>query len=109
MPDFKLKDNEEIKLIKENILIKANTNEFILTLFITNYRLILFKDINKDLLYNTFLSSRLVSIPKNNEMVFSSSLKDLKSVRYENSRNILIFKDHKKLTIYGEDLRHYLS
>ncbi len=33
MSNFKLKEYEEIKLIKENIPIKANENEFILTLY----------------------------------------------------------------------------
>ena len=52
MKNFKLKENEEIITIEENIPVKANENNFTLTMFLTNKRLILFKDINNELEYN---------------------------------------------------------
>ena len=64
MNELKLNNNEDVILIKEDINVKANENNFVLTLFLTNERIILLKDINKELSYNNILNANGVQIPK---------------------------------------------
>ena len=57
MKKFKLKSDEELIKIYSNIEVEANENKFILTLFLTNNRLVLLKNINKEPEFNAFLAS----------------------------------------------------
>lgn len=110
MKNFKLKKGEELKKILKNIEVKANDNKYILTLFLTTERLVLLKDINKDLEYNTFLLTRLVEIPENLEVVFDLELNKIKSVHFNHGINEITFIDNDNiLKIYAENISKYLK
>lgn len=105
MKNFKLKKEEELKKIQKDIEVEANENQFILTLFLTTRRLVLLKDVNKELDFNAFLASRMVSIPENLEVVFDLDIKDIKEIKYKNNANRITFKaNDDKLILYCEDL-----
>ena len=109
MKNFKLKTNEEILSIAENIKVKANENLFTLTMFLTNERLVLFKDVNNELEYNAFLKARNVSIPADNEVVFDISLSEIKSYGYQDNANYLVFKDNNTLYLYCSNFTKFLN
>ena len=105
MKNFKLKNGEELIKILKNIEIEANENKYILTLFLTNERLILLKDVNKDLDYNAFLASRIVEIPENLEVVLDMNFNDIQDVKYKNGTNVITFKENNNmLKIYCENI-----
>ena len=105
MNNFKLKSNEELIKIYPNIAIEANENKYILTLFLTTKRLILLKDVNKELEYNAFLAPRLVDIPENLEVVFDLNLEKIKVIKYSQGKNIITFKDNNnKLILNCENI-----
>ena len=80
MKKFKLKSDEELIKIYSNIEVEANKNKFILTLFLTNNRLVLLKNINKELEFNAFLASNLVNIPENLEVAFAINLDEIEKI-----------------------------
>ncbi len=105
MKYFKLKNDEELIKIISNIEVEANENKFILTLFLTNKRLVLMHDVNKELEYNTFLASRMVDIPENLEVAYALDLKEVKKVVYSQGKNIITFKGNdNKLILYCENI-----
>ena len=106
MKNFKLKEKEElVKIIKE-IEVEANENKYILTLFLTTKRLVLLKDVNKELEFNAFLASRMVEIPENLEVVFYLDLKEIKDVKYKENANEITFKENDNiLKLYCENIK----
>lgn len=105
MKNFKLKDKEELVKIIENIKVQANEKQFILTLFLTTTRLVLLKDVNKELDFNTFLASRLVDIPKDLEVVFDLNLEKINTTKYIKGKNIITFKNNdNQLLLYCENI-----
>ena len=106
MKNFKLKEKEElVKIIKE-IEVEANENKYILTLFLTTTRLVLLKDVNKELEFNAFLASRMVEIPENLEVVFDLDLKEIKDVKYKENANEITFKENDNiLKLYCENIK----
>ena len=106
MKNFKLKEKEElVKIIKE-IEVEANENKYILTLFLTTKRLVLLKDVNKELEFNAFLASRMVEIPENLEVVFDLDLKEIKDVKYKENANEITFKENDNiLKLYCENIK----
>ena len=109
MKNFKLKEKEElVKIIKE-IEVEANENKYILTLFLTTKRLVLLKDVNKELEFNAFLASRMVEIPENLEVVFDLDLKEIKDVKYKENANEITFKENDNiLKLYCENIKEML-
>lgn len=106
MKNFKLGSNEELVKVLENIEIEANENKYVLTLFLTTKRLVLLKDVNKELEYNDFLASRLVNIPENLEVVFDLDLKEIKDVKYKENANEITFKENDNiLKLYCENIK----
>ena len=106
MKNFKLKEKEElVKIIKE-IEVEANENKYILTLFLTTKRLVLLKDVNKELEFNAFLASRMVEIPENLEVVFDLDLKEIKDIKYKENANEITFKENDNiLKLYCENIK----
>ena len=106
MKNFKLKEKEElVKIIKE-IEVEANENKYILTVFLTTKRLVLLKDVNKELEFNAFLASRMVEIPENLEVVFDLDLKEIKDVKYKENANEITFKENDNiLKLYCENIK----
>ena len=109
MKNFKLKENEELVKIIKGIEVEANENQYFLTLFLTTKRLVLLKDINKELEYNAFLASRMVEIPENLEVVFDLELDKIKNVVYKEHVNEITFKENNNvLKLYCENLKDEL-
>lgn len=106
MKNFKLKEKEElVKIIKE-IEVEANENKYILTVFLTTKRLVLLKDVNKELEFNAFLASRMVEIPENLEVVFDLDLKEIKDIKYKENANEITFKENDNiLKLYCENIK----
>ncbi len=105
MNNFKLKSDEELVKIYSNIKVEANENKFILTLFLTNNRLVLLKDVSEELEFNAFLASNLVDIPENLKVVFDINLNEIKEIRYENGINFITFKENNnELKVYCDNL-----
>lgn len=105
MKNLILGENEEIRKVLKGVAIKANDNEFVLTIMVTNERIILLKDINRELVFNEFLNARGVSIPENLEVVFEESLDNILDYKYEDGNNIITFTNsNNKLTFYCKPL-----
>ncbi len=105
MKNFKLKSNEELVKVIKDIEIEANENQYILTIFLTTKRLVLLKDVNKELEFNDFLASRMVSIPENLEVVFDLNLEEINTIKYTKGKNIITFKENdNKLILYCENI-----
>ena len=107
--NFKLQNNEEIILISRDIKVKANDNEFFLTLFLTTERLVLLKDVSKELDYNAFLRARAASIPSNDEVIFDLPLKEIKDSYFKEDVNYLTLKDNNVLALYCENITKYIK
>ena len=76
-----------------------------MTVFLTNKRLVLLKDVNKELEFNAFLASRLVNIPENLEVVFDLNLEEINTTKYTKGKNTITFKDNdNQLILYGENI-----
>ena len=105
MKNFKCSDNEELIKIFKNIHVKANENEYVLTLFLTSKRIVLLKDVNKELEYIDFLSSRLVDVPENLEVVFDLNYEEIDKITYNKGLNKITFKDNQNtLLLYCENI-----
>ena len=105
MKNFKLKSNEELVKVIKDIEIEANENQYILTIFLTTKRLVLLKDVNKELEFNDCLASRMVSIPENLEVVFDLNLEEINTIKYTKGKNIITFKENdNKLILYCENI-----
>ena len=104
MKNFKLKESEELVRVIKNIEVEANENKYVLTLFLTTKRLILLKDVNKELEFNTFLASRMVDIPEDLEIVFDLNLREINKVIYSGKNIITFKKNDNKLTLYCENI-----
>lgn len=103
--NFKLSNNENLLKVFKNIPIEANENRYELTLFLTDKRLVLLKDVNKELEYNDFLASRMVSIPENLEVVLDMNFNEIQDIKYKNGTNVITLKENNNmLKIYCENI-----
>ena len=103
--NFKLSNNENLIKVFKKIPIEANENRYKLTLFLTDKRLVLLKDVNKELEYNDFLASRMVSIPENLEVVLDMNFNEIQDIKYKNGTNVITFKENNNmLKIYCENI-----
>lgn len=110
MKNFKLGSKEEIIKIWKNIEVEANENPYILTLFLTTKRLVLLKDVNKELEFNDFLASRMVAIPENLEVVFDLKLEKVKEITYKQGINKITFKENDNtLKLYCENITKFIK
>ena len=109
MCEFKLNNNEDLVLIKEDIKVKANENNFTLTLFLTNERLVLLKDVNKELSFNNVLKANGVQITKNNQVVFTYELKNIKDINYKDGCNYITLDNNNKLILFCRDLTNLIK
>ena len=110
MKNFKLKESEELVRIIKNVEVEANENKYVLTVFLTTKRLVLLKDVNKELEFNAFLASRMVDIPEDLEVVFDLNLDEVSRVKYSKRQNIITFKENdNKLVLYCENITKLIS
>lgn len=109
MKNFKLNENEEFKVSFDNVVVFANNNKFILTVFLTNKRLVLLQDINKKLDFNSFLNAKGISVPSDLEIIYEIKLSDIDEVQFYDEVNHVFLKNTtNKLKILCEDLNKYL-
>ena len=94
MKEFILKEQEEILAKFNDVTVMSNANNFKLSIVLTNERIILLKDVSKELLMNAFLSSRLIDIPKELEVVLEIPFFEIKELKFLNGTNTITFKDN---------------
>lgn len=110
MKNFKLKENEEFKVSFDNIIVLANDNKFVLTVFLTDKRLVLLQDINKQLDFNKFLNARGINIPSDLEIVYEVKLCDIAELKFSDEVNYIALKNTTNiLKLHCEDLNKYLN
>ena len=98
MKEFILKEQEEILAKFNDVSVRANANNFKLSIVLTNERIILLKDVSKELLMNAFLSSRLIEIP----------FFEIKELKFLNGTNKITFKDNNnEIDITCDDFKSF--
>ncbi len=108
MKEFILNENEEILANFQNVYVKANDNEFNLTVFLTNERIILLKNVADELLMNQFLQSRMIMVPQEFEVVLVIPTEEIKEFKYLNNCNIITFKNNNnEIKIKCDDFSSY--
>ena len=108
MKEFILQENEEILADFSNVYVKANENKFNLSAVLTNSRIVLLKDVSKEILMNVFLRSRLIDIPKDLEVVLIIPFKEIKELKYVDGINKITFKDNNnEIDIKCENFKSY--
>ena len=107
MKEFILKEQEEILAKFNGVTVMSNTNKFKLSIVLTNERIVLLKDVSKELM-NAFLSSRLIDIPKELEVVLEIPFFEIKELKYLNGTNKITFKDNNnEMDITCDDFKSF--
>lgn len=89
------------------VTVMATANNFKLSVVLTNERIVLLKDVSKELLMNAFLSSRTIDIPKELEVVLDILFFEIKELKYQNGTNKITFKDNNKIDITCDDFKNF--
>ena len=107
MKEFILKEQEEILAKFNGVTVMSNTNKFKLSIVLTNERIVLLKDVSKELM-NAFLSSRLIDILKELEVVLEIPFFEIKELKYLNGTNKITFKDNNnEINITCDDFKSF--
>ena len=107
MKEFILKEQEEILAKFNGVTVMSNTNKFKLSIVLTNERIVLLKDVSKELM-NAFLSSRLIDILKELEVVLEIPFFEIKELKYLNGTNKITFKDNNnEIDITCDDFKSF--
>ena len=101
-----LKENEYILMTFDEILVCAKDNEFTLAMCITNERILLFQDVNKQLL--RFRPTTMSGYKPKYEMVYELDKNKIKSFEYKRGINYLKVENDNILEICGENLEKFL-
>lgn len=101
-----LKENEHILMTYDEILVWAGDNEFTLAMCITNMRILLLQDVNKQLL--RFRPTTMSGYKPKYEMVYELEKKDIKNFEYKKGINYLKVDNEHILEIYCENLEKYI-
>ena len=108
MKEFILKEQEEVLAKFNDVTVMSNANNFKLSIVFTNERIILLKDVSKELLMNAFLSSRLIDIPKELEVVLEIPFFEIKELKFLNGTNKITFKDNNnEMDITCDDFKSF--
>ena len=108
MKEFILKEQEEILAKFNGVTVMSNTNKFKLSIVLTNERIVLLKDVSKELM-NAFLSSRLIDILKELEVVLEIPFFEIKELKYLNGTNKITFKDNNnEIDITCDDFKSFI-
>ncbi len=108
--NFKLRENEEFRVSINDVIVFANDNRFVLTVFLTDKRLVLLQDINKQLDFNKFLNARGVDIPSDLEIIEEINLSDIAELKYFDGFNHITLKNSENiLRLKCDDLSKYLD
>lgn len=101
-----LKENEHILMTYDEILVCAGDNKFTLAMCITNMRILLFQDVNKQLL--KFRPTTMSGYKPKYEMVYELEKKNVKAFDYKKGINYLKVENEHILEIYCENLEKYI-
>ena len=101
-----LKENEHILMTYDEILVWAGDNEFTLAMCITNMRILLLQDVNKQLL--RFRPTTMSGYKPKYEMVYELDKNKIKSFEYKRGINYLKVENDNILEICGENLEKFL-
>lgn len=108
MKEFILKEQEEILAKFNDVSVRANENNFKLSIVLTNEKIVLLKDVSKELLMNALLSSSLMDIPKELEVVLEIPFFEIKELKYLNGTNKITFKDNNnEIDITCDDFKSF--
>lgn len=110
MYDFKLKNNEEIKLISDNTIIYTDNEEINVTCIITNQRLLILDYPSG--IYNSAedlrISGKMTYIRKK-EIVADINLRDITSVTKENNYYKIELNNKGHINLSDEEIIKYLK
>ena len=110
MYDFKLNNNEEIKLISDNMVVFTNNKEINVTCIITNQRLLILDYPSG--IYNSAedlrMSGKMTYIRKK-EVIEAINLKDIKSLIKKNNYYKIEFKNKEYINLNDDDIIEYLN
>lgn len=101
--EFVLNEGEGILANFTNVYVKANDNEYHLSVFLTNERIVLLKNVSNEILMNQFLQARMISIPEELEVVLVIPFNEIKELKYVNGKNIITFKNNNNEVIIDCD------
>ena len=101
-----LKENEYILMTFDEILVCAKDNEFMLAMCITNERILLFQDVNKQLL--RFRLTMMGGYKPKYEIVYELDKNKIKSFEYKRGINYLKVENDNILEICGKNLEKFL-
>lgn len=108
MKEFILGEKEEILAKFTEVLVRANENNFKLNVILTNNRIVLLKDVSKELLMNEFLRARLIDVHSNLEVVLNIPFDEIKELKYIDGINKITFKDNdNEIDIKCDDFKSF--
>jgi hypothetical protein len=105
MYNFQLENNEDVVYVNNNVYVKEIDNDIEVSLVLTNKRLLLFKDVNKELEYKElFRITKGVSYSPNNELFFEINIDSIIDIQPIDFYDKYIFKDGNYILISSEEL-----
>lgn len=105
MFNLKLLDDEEIKLIDNDVLLKIDSNYINVTVIITNKRLLIL-DYPKGL--DVLKFGKMINYPEKKEIFFECNLDDITFVLEENDFDKYMVKDKWYFYLQSDEVRNYL-
>lgn len=106
MFNLKLLDDEEIKLIDNDVLLKTDSDYINVTVIITNKRLLIL-DYPKGL--DALKFGKMINYPEKKEIFFGCNLDDITLIGEENDFHKYMFKDKGYFYLQSDEVRNYLS
>ena len=102
MFNLKLLDNEEIKLIVKDVLVKTDNDYLNITIVITDKRLLML-DYPKGLEALRF--GKMINYPRSLEVVFECDLNDIRFVLEEDEFDKYILKDESYFYLNSDEIK----
>lgn len=106
MFNLKLLDDEEIKLVENDVLLKTNNDYLNITIVITNKRLLML-DYPKGL--DALKFGKMINYPRYLEVIFECDLNDINNVLEEDEFDKYILNDERYFYLNSDEIRKYLS
>ena len=101
-----LKENEQIIMTFDDVIVQAEDNQFILAMCITNQRILLYQDVNRQL--PRFWPTTIGTHKPKYELVYDLDKNNIKSFECKKGINYLKVDNEHILEIYCENLEKYL-
>ena len=101
-----LKENEQIIMTFDDVIVQAEDHQFILAMYITNQRILLYQDANRQL--PRFWPTTIGTQKPKYELVYDLDKNNIKSFECKKGINYLKVDNEHILEIYCENLEKYL-